>query len=60
MQYCVTTRTHFRTSTGLLLETAFDGGRLTSDGRICWRAQADEELGLCEAMAQYIPEIANR
>jgi hypothetical protein len=60
MEDCATSRTHFRTSTGLLLETAFDGGRLTSDGGICWLAEADEELGLCEAMAEHIPEWRKR
>ena len=40
----------------LRLEAAFDGGRLTSDGGLCWLAEADQELGLCETIAEHIPE----
>jgi hypothetical protein len=38
------------------LEAAFDAGRLTSDGGLPWLAEADEALGLCEALARCIPE----
>ena len=34
----------FETPAALALEAAFDGGRLTSDGSICWLAKADSEL----------------
>ena len=47
---------HFPTPTGLPLEAAFDGGRLTSDGGLPWLAQADGRLGLCAALAACIPE----
>lgn len=49
--------THFGTSTALALEAAFDGGRLTADGGgLPWLAQADSELGLCESLAERVPE----
>jgi hypothetical protein len=60
MEDCATTRTHFRTSTGLLLEAAFDGGRLTSDSGLIWLSEVDEDLGLCEAMAEHVPEWRKR
>ncbi len=47
MEDCATTRTHFRTSTGLLLEAAFDGGRLTSDSGLIWLSEVDEDLLAC-------------
>ncbi len=50
----------FETPTALALEAAFDGGRLTSDGGICWLAKADSELGLCETMADHVPEWRRR
>jgi hypothetical protein len=40
----------------LELEAAFDGGRITSDGGLLWLAQADRDLGLCEAVAEQVPE----
>jgi hypothetical protein len=46
----------FETPTPLALQAAFDGGRITSDGGLCWLAEADRDLGLCEAIARYIPE----
>lgn len=46
----------FGTLTGLALEAAFDGGRLTSDGGLVWIAEADKALGLCEAIAKHLPE----
>lgn len=48
-------KTRFGTSP-LRLEAAFDGGRITSDGGLCWLAQADRELGVCEAIAKHLPE----
>src|ERR671922_399401 len=46
----------FATSTALALEAAFDGGRLTSDGGLPWLAEAEEELGICAALAACVPE----
>ncbi len=40
----------------LELEAAFDGGRITSDGGLLWLAETDRDLGLCEAMAEHVPE----
>ncbi len=51
MYDCATTTTRFDTQAGLELEVAFDGGRLTSDGGLALVAQADTQLGLCEALA---------
>jgi hypothetical protein len=56
MADCATPKTRFETLTPLALEATFDGGRLTSDGGIAWLAEADRELGLCEAMAAHVPE----
>lgn len=44
----------------LELEAAFDGGRITSDGGLLWLAEADGQLGLCEAIAEQIPEWRGR
>lgn len=38
------------------LDAAFDGPQLTSDGGLCWLAEADAALGLCAALAAHIPE----
>ncbi len=51
-----TTLTRFQTPAPLALEAAFDGGRITSDGGLCWLAETDRELGLCEAIAEEVPE----
>jgi hypothetical protein len=40
----------------LELEAAFDGGRITSDGGLLWLAHIDRDLGLCEAIAEHVPE----
>jgi hypothetical protein len=56
MQDSATTRMRFQTPATLALEAAFDGGRITSDGGLVWLAKTDEDLGLCEAIAQYVPE----
>jgi hypothetical protein len=53
---CATLKIRFETPTPLALEATFDGGRLTSDGGLTWLAEVDRELGVCEAMAQHIPE----
>ena len=58
MSDCATSKTRFET-TPLALEAAFDGGRITSDGGLCWLAEADRELGVCEAIAEYVPEWRN-
>ncbi len=60
MRDCATTRMRFETQTNLALEAAFDGGRLTSDGGLLWLAEVDAELGLCEAMAEHVPEWRRR
>ncbi len=46
----------FATTTALVLEAAFDGGRLTSDGGLPWLAEAEEAVGICTAFAACIPE----
>jgi hypothetical protein len=33
-----------------------DGPQLTSDGGLCWLAEADSTLGLCAALAEQLPE----
>lgn len=60
MSDCATQRMRFETETALALEAAFDGGRLTSDGGLVWLAEADSELGLCEALAEHVPEWRKR
>jgi hypothetical protein len=56
MKDSATSITRFKTSAPLELEATFDGGRLTSDGGLVWLAEVDEELGLCEKVAHYVPE----
>jgi hypothetical protein len=46
----------FDTPLGLPLDAAFDAGRLTSDGGLPWLAEADQALGLCDALAACIPD----
>ena len=46
----------FATASALALEARFDGGRLTSDGGLPWLAEAEEEIGLCQALAACVPE----
>lgn len=53
---CATNTTRFDTLTGLALEAAFDGGRLTSDGGLPWLSLTDAELGVCQAIAEHVPE----
>jgi hypothetical protein len=57
---CVTTRLRFETPSNLALESAFDGGRLTSDGGLGWLFEVDEELGLCQEIAKHVPEWRKR
>jgi len=57
---CATARYHFTSGTGLAIEAAFDGGRLTSDGGLPWLEVADRDLGLCAALAAVIPEWRQR
>ena len=42
------------------LEVDFRGGRLTSDGGWSWVAEADQTLGLCDALAMAIPDHRRR
>lgn len=56
MQDCAITRLRFQNPTPLPLEAAFDGGHITSDGGLLWLAEADRDLGVCEAIAQEVPE----
>ena len=61
MSDCATSRMRFETQqSALALEAAFDGGRITSDGGLVWLAKMDEELGLCEAISECVPEWRNR
>jgi Transposase DDE domain group 1 len=60
MDDCATSRMRFETPAKLALEAAFDGGRLTSDGGLTWLAEVDKELGVCQAMAEHIPEWRSR
>lgn len=60
MTNCATSKMCFETSTKLALEAAFDGGRLTSDGGLTWLAEADKELGVCDAVAEHLPEWRTR
>ncbi len=60
MTDCATQKMRFETETTLALEAAFDGGRITSDGGLLWMAEADSQLGLCEAIASCVPEWRKR
>ncbi len=60
MSNCATRKMRFETQTALPLEVAFDGGRLTSDGGLLWLAEADSQLGLCEAISEHVPEWRKR
>jgi len=50
----------FDTQTALALEAAFDGGRITSDAGLVWLSKMDEELGMCEAISECVPEWRKR
>src|SRR4051794_21294495 len=58
MTDCATNGMRF--DTRVALEAAFDGGRITSDGGLLWLARMDEELGLCEAVSECVPEWRKR
>ena len=60
MTDCATNGMHFDTRSALALEAAFDGGRITSDGGLVWLAEMDEQLGLCEAVSECVPEWRKR
>jgi hypothetical protein len=60
MTDCATSKMRFETPAKLALEAAFDGGRLTSDGGLVWLSEVDSELGVCEAMAEHVPEWRKR
>ena len=60
MQDCATSMMRFDTQTALALEAAFDGGRITSDAGLVWLSKMDKELGLCEAISEYVPEWRKR
>ena len=60
MDDCATQKMRFETEARLPLEAAFDGGRLTSDGGLLWLEKMDEELGLCQAISECVPEWRRR
>ena len=60
MDDCATQKMRFETETAPILEAAFDGGRITSDGGIVWLSKMDCEMGLCEAISEHVPEWRNR
>ncbi len=47
---------HFEPLAPLVLEAAFDGGQITSDGGLPWLAAADAEIGVCAEIAAHVPE----
>jgi hypothetical protein len=54
--YSATRRPQFQLISRLPLRAAFDAGRLTSDGGLVWLSEADQALGICEALAGCVPE----
>src|SRR5919199_1193380 len=60
VHYSATTDYAVSTPTPLPLHTAFDGGRLTSDGGLPWLAHADTALGRCALIASFVPEWRKR
>ena len=60
MTDCATQKMRFETEAALAVEAAFDGGRIRSDGGLLWLAKMDEELGLCEAISECVPEWRKR
>jgi hypothetical protein len=55
MGQSATPATAFARPSGMI-ETRFDLDDVTSDGGLLWLAEADDELGLCAALAETIPE----
>jgi hypothetical protein len=61
MTDCATQKMRFEAhKSALAVEAAFDGGRITSDGGLLWLSKVDEELGLCEAISECVPEWRKR
>jgi hypothetical protein len=60
MTDCATQMMRFETQSALALEAAFDGGRITSDAGLVWLAKMDEQLGLCQAISECVPEWRKR
>src|SRR5581483_8007129 len=56
MSHPTTSPIYLPTPLQVPLEVTFDAGRLTSDGGLPWLAEADQALGLCEALAARIPD----
>ena len=56
MDDCATQKMRFETEAALALEAAFYGGRITSDAGLVWLAKMDEQLGLCQAISECVPE----
>jgi hypothetical protein len=56
MAHFATRRPQFQLIAGLPLSAAFDAGRLTSDGGLVWLGEADQALGVCEALARCVPD----
>jgi hypothetical protein len=56
MTHVATRRPQFRLIAGLPLSAAFDAGRLTSDGGLVWLGEADQSLGVCDALAGCVPD----
>ena len=56
MTHSATGPLRFRVFAGGSVHATFDAGRLTSDGGLVWRAEADRTLGLCDALAAEVPE----
>ena len=54
--HSATRRPQFQLISRLPLRAAFDAGRLTSDGGLVWLSEADQSLGICEALAACIPD----
>ncbi len=48
--------TQFPGRDGSSVHTAFDAGRITSDGGLPWLVEADDALHLCAALAACVPE----
>jgi len=48
------TRRQFRFVSGVRLSAAFDAGRLSSDGGLVWLSEADQSVGVCDAVAACI------
>jgi len=48
--------TRFRLAEQTTLTASFDLDQVTSDGGLPWLAEADDQLGLCDALAAVLPE----